>query len=367
MSDGCSPLFIVGLARSGSTLVARMIDAHPDAAIFPETHMFGVLDFVGALENFRDRWQYIVFLNEVWTSLAAYSDTAAVVWAEQGARQPEYTGATEPLLVEIGARYAALREARFWGEKTPGHALWLPAIRKLFPCAKLIFTVRDPRDVLVSYCERWNLGRFDPQFVLQAAANIRYHLDRMLQAPSFPSAQIYCVRYECLTADPEREMRDVCRFLNIEFVPEMLSFYQKHANVERETPDGVHHRLLSRPVSGERVGIFRKTFSPSLLNLIEGFLSREMGSLGYSAEAPLGVCHNAEEEKANQRAIRRYDEIASGMLRHKQRLSMRRKIWFYRHFNRALAHVGPKRLAVSGEDWRKRAASLEARGKAVPA
>ena len=72
MSDSCPPLFIVGLGRSGSTLVSRMIDAHRAAAIFPETHMFGVLDFVGALENFGDRWQHILFLNEVWANLAAY-------------------------------------------------------------------------------------------------------------------------------------------------------------------------------------------------------------------------------------------------------------------------------------------------------
>ena len=367
MSDSCPPLFIVGLGRSGSTLVSRMIDAHPAAAIFPETHMFGVLDFVGALENFGDRWQHILFLNEVWANLAAYPDPAAAVWADHAASQPDYTGPTQKLLNEIGQRYAAARQARFWGEKTPGHALWLDNIRTLFPEARVIFTIRDPRDVLVSYCERWNRGRFDPGFVMESAANIRYHLTRLLQSPAFPAEKIHWVRYESLTADPEREMHQVCRFLQIDFVPEVLSFFQKHGNVENETPDGVHHKLLSRPVTRERVGVFRKTFSPSLLNLIETFLSGEMATLGYSAEAPAQLPHSSEEEKAKIRALRCYADITNGKVRQKQRSRMQQKIWVYRHFNRLLATIPAKKLAMSSEDWRQRAASLKLRSNAVRA
>jgi hypothetical protein len=344
-----------------------MIDAHPEVAIFPETHMLGVLDFVGALESFRDSWQYILFMNEVWANLVDYSDPAATVWAEHAIRQPKYVGPTADLLHEIGRAYAIAREARFWGEKTPGHALWLTAIRTLFPSANIIFTVRDPRDVLVSYCERWNAGRCDPQFVMESAANVRYHLDRLLQAPAFPREQIHWVRYEALTADPELEMRHICRFLKVDFVPEVLTFYQRHANVEHETPDGVHHKLLSKPVSRERVGVFRRTFSPSLLSLIETFLTEEMTALGYSPEAPLHVTRTSEEHEANLKALRHYHDIAIGRIRTQQRTRMRRKIWLYRHFNRVLACVPSSRIAVSSEDWRQRAATLSLRSSAARA
>lgn len=364
LSDDCRPLFIVGLGRSGSTLVSRMVDAHPEVAIFPETHMFGLLDFLRALESFRDDWQYVLFLNEVWTNLSSYPDPAASIWASHAIAQPSYTGPTRNVLEALGSAYASVRKASIWGEKTPGHALWLADIQKLFPKAKIVFTVRDPRDVLVSYCERWNSGRFGADFVMRSAANIRYHLDRMLRAPAFPSAQIHWVRYESLVANPESEMRKICQLLGLEFHPGMLAFYQRYQNVERETPDGVHHRLLSRPVSQERVGRFRRAFSPALLSLVEEFLGNEMLSLGYSPEGSRGHVHSPEEERAKRHALRHYDEIATGKLRRQQRVRMARKMWLHRHFGPALALFPAKRLAVTRDDWVKRAASLAARSDA---
>jgi len=147
----------------------------------------------------------------------------------------------------------------------------------------------------------------------------------------------------------------------------VLSFFQKHGNVENETPDGVHHKLLSRPVTRERVGVFRKTFSPSLLNLIETFLSGEMATLGYSAEAPAHLPHSSEEEKAKIRALRCYADITNGKVRQKQRSRMQQKIWVYRHFNRLLATIPAKKLAMSSEHWRQRTASLKLRSNAVRA
>jgi hypothetical protein len=146
--------------------------------------------------------------------------------------------------------------------------------------------------------------------------------------------------------------------LGLEFHPGMLAFYQRYQNVERETPDGVHHRLLSRPVSQERVGTFRRAFSPALLSLVEEFLGSEMMSLGYSPEGSRGLVHSPEEERAKRHVLRYYDEIASGKLRRQQRVRMAGKMWLYRYFGPALSLFPSTRLAVSGDDWVKRAASL---------
>lgn len=334
-----------------------MIDAHPGVAIFPETHMFAVLDFVGALQRFSDPWQYILFLNEVWANLSGYSDPAASVWVNHAIQQPLYTGPSKPLLLDMGWAYAGVRKARVWGEKTPGHALWLPDICNLFPEAKIIITVRDPRDVLVSYCERWNAGRFETSFLMKSVANLRYHLDRLLHSPVFPAEQILWIRYEDLVADPEREMRGICKFMALEFNSRMLSFFECHQDVEQETPDGIHHRLLSRPVSRERVGTFRDAFSWEQLRLIEELLANQMAALEYARETS-PVAFSLREKAMQQRAQRRYEQIASGKIRNQQRLRMKRKIWLYRNFTGLLACFPATRLAVSSEDWRGRAQEM---------
>ena len=331
-----------------------MIDAHPQVAIFPETHIYGVLDFLGALQKFDSRWQYTLFLNEVWSNVASYSDPAAAVLAKLASENPTYQGPTKAVVEEMGRAYARARSASIWGEKTPGHALWLGDIREMFPNAKIIVTLRDPRDVLVSYCQRWNSGRFNPRFVMESAANIRFHLNCLLNGGEFPPEQVHWIRYEHLTAEPESVMRDVCRFLEVDFAPQMLTFYRSHENIERETPDGVHHRLLGHPVSRERVGRFRHALAPSLLAMLEEFLAEEMLLLGYSRETTSALTPTPAEKRAKRRGVQAYLEISSGRIRKRQRVRMRLQTWLYEHCGRLLNTFAATKLAVSPEDWRAR-------------
>ena len=82
-------------------------------------------------------------------------------------------GPTAAILERFGGAYAKAKGARIWGEKTPGHILWLPSMQALFPKAKVIVTVRDPRDVIVSYDDRWGGGRRENAFLMNTAALIR--------------------------------------------------------------------------------------------------------------------------------------------------------------------------------------------------
>jgi hypothetical protein len=65
--------------------------------------------------------------------------------------------------------------------------------------------------------------------------------------------------------------------------------------------------------------------------------------------------------------LRHYDEIAAGKLRRQQRVRMAGKMWLHRHFGPALALFPSTRLAVTRDDWLKRAARLAARSDATGA
>jgi hypothetical protein len=249
-----------------------MLDAHSKIAIFPETWWYVVLDRLGCIAEFSDRWQSSLFFNEVWKNLKAYRDPAARIVADEAAKRPRYTGPTVRVLEQLGQAYARERHATIWGEKTPAHVLWLPQIQNLFPRARVFFMVRDPRDVLVSYDDRWNRGRRDTGYLLKTAALLKFYLLHLLHRRVFPWEQLHWVKYESLTAHPAEELKRICNFLGIDFEASMLDFYQAYEAVEEELPEGRHHRLLSKPATTEHIGRYREAFDPSQIALVERLL-----------------------------------------------------------------------------------------------
>lgn len=352
-SSSDSPVFIVGLSRGGTTLLSRMLDAHSNVAILPETWWYVVLDRLGCIEEFTNPWQTSLFFNEVWENLKSYRDPAARVVAGEASKQPRYVGPTVRVLEKLGQAYANERHARIWGEKTPGHALWLPEIRDLFPRARVLFMVRDPRDVLVSYDNRWNRGRRDTRYLINTAALLKFYLAHLLYHPSFPPEQVRWVKYESLTAQPAAELEQVCRFLGIDFEPSMLAFYQQHEHENvQEMEEGRHHWLLRRPATTEHIGRYRQVFSSSQIALVERLLGEEMEALGYALSNGNGRVFASYEEKALGKAEAYYRQMLSGDIRKRLRRRGNLKLRTYQVFGRALDLVPSLRVATTQGDWR---------------
>jgi O-antigen/teichoic acid export membrane protein len=355
-----SPVFIVGLSRSGTTLLSRMLDAHTSIAILPETWWYVVLDRLGCIEEFTDHWQYVLFCNEVWDNLKSYKDCAASIVAWEASRQPRYVGPTARVLEGFGRAYASQRNARIWGEKTPGHALWLPQIYAMFPRAKILFTFRDPRDVLVSYDDRWNKGRRDTEYLASTSALLKYYLKHLLHDTSFPPEQIHWVKYESLTAQPATVLREVCHFLGIEFEPAMLAFHKQHKNVEEDMPEGRYHLLLSKPAITEHIGRYQQAFSLSQMALVERILLDEMHVLGYSGSNRNGHVFTAKEERAFRRAEVYYQRMVSGEIRRRLRRRGQLKLAAYQIFGRSLDLLPSLRIATTPRQWHLMAKGVDA-------
>lgn len=346
-----SPVFIVGMSRSGTTLLSRMLDAHSEIAIFPETWLYVVLDHLGCIEKFSSPWQTALFFREVWKSLGSYKDSAARVLAKVAAEEAKYVGPTAVVLEKLGQAYATERHARIWGEKTPGHALWLREIRDLFPQARILSMVRDPRDVVVSYDDRWGQSRRDTEYVTSTAALLKHFLAHLLHRPGFPPDQIHWVKYEALTAQPQTELERVCTFLGVEFEPRMLMFYRRHQDVGSEMTDGHHHDLLSKPATTEKIGRYREALTPAQIALVERLLRDEMRVLGYPLSENEGQMLTPAEERSFEKAQDDYRQMASGVIRNRFRRRGRLKLMAYKIFGRTLGLVPSWRVATTARDW----------------
>jgi hypothetical protein len=219
--DPAAPIFVVGTPRSGTTLFAAMLDAHPRIACGPETAFFRFATTRERRRILHDRnWpeQAVRFLLSLrrlraGSVLEAYGLTEGDVRTELAGQPPSLQSVLEAIVVPHARRQGKPR----WVEKTPVHVMHVEELRQLWPRSTIFRVVRDPRAVAASTVR----VPFGPGSATGAAYLWRHHDEAALAFfTSDPRART--IRYEDLVADPEAVLRDVCALLGEAFAPEML-------------------------------------------------------------------------------------------------------------------------------------------------
>ncbi len=209
--SGADLCFLVGMPRSGTTLLDTMLSAHPQVVSIEEQ---------ATLEHVI--WQLT-------HTSAGYPGAIEGLGADDVA-------ALRRLYRSACARHLGTRSAPLVLDKLPLRCLHVGLIRRLFPQARILFALRHPGDVVLS------------SFMQQYAPNEAFiHFDTLQD-----STRMYCrvlafweraaaqldlnlhyLRYEDLIAEPARTLADVCRFLGIEPDPAMLDDAARKATRER--------------------------------------------------------------------------------------------------------------------------------------
>ena len=145
---------VVGSPRSGTSLLAVMLDSHPALAIPPETAFIAqIASLQGPPEVVREHFLEIVTTDRItvsnWTDFGLDRDALR-----------ERLEAIKPFTVAAGLRafYALYAEGEGkarCGEKTPGYVFLMPQIAALLPEAHFIHVIRDPGDTALSWRKTW--------------------------------------------------------------------------------------------------------------------------------------------------------------------------------------------------------------------
>ena len=192
------PVFIVGMYRSGTTLMERMLDASPQVRALGE-----LTDFTSAMRYATDHY------------CKGPLDQAMVE------RAPDIDFA------DVGQRYLAgvawrLGGERFFTDKLPSNFLNLGFICRALPQAKILHMVRDPMETCFSNLRELfsevNAHTYDQREM--ADYFLQYRRLMAHWHATFPG-QILDVDYTRLTADPEATIREVAAFAGIDYVDAM--------------------------------------------------------------------------------------------------------------------------------------------------
>ena len=206
------PLFPIGAARSGTTIVARILDAHPEILMTNETTVFLQLSHI--IEKSRDGIKSGVIYGKEYHEL----------WADH---LLEYA---KDLIEEYYAKIAAQRNAqqlKYWGDKHPHHSSCLSFIDNLYPEARYIYILRDPRDVACSIA-KMNSGSFVQALSAWKSFTIKY--ERFIE--KLDPGRIYYLRYEELVGDYTKGCRQLLTWLGLDFPVQVEKFLTQYKNID---------------------------------------------------------------------------------------------------------------------------------------
>jgi tetratricopeptide (TPR) repeat protein len=196
-----SPVFLLGFPRTGTTLAESALAAHPGVVSLEERNTLeaGVRAFMGDAVSLANLWRA--------------SDADLAPYREDYWRCVRNFGVDPTGKVFI--------------DKNPFNTLKIPLIHRLFPRARYVFAVRDPRDVVLScYRRRFNLNPSTFE-LLDLKRTAAFYDGAMRMAENLRGALGLAWRpliYERLVADFEGEMRALCDFIGVDWRPELAQF-----------------------------------------------------------------------------------------------------------------------------------------------
>lgn len=252
-----------------------MLDSHPALAIPPETHIVPML-----LRRGTDRgggWTPGRFVRAATSSgfLAKWGLDRVELEALVGS--PSVTSAADAVRA-MYQWYARTQSKPYAGDKTPNYVGELGLLAKAFPTARFVHLVRDPRDVAASFRR---VG-FEPHPGV-TALRWRRIVDRWDAASNSLAPRLLEVRYEDLVCDPERVVREVCAFIDLEFDAAMLTYAQRADDVLAGVDDpSLHERVREPPRWAPR---WPQELSPVEVAGIERLVGDRLVARGYGPVA----------------------------------------------------------------------------------
>jgi hypothetical protein len=283
------PIFIVGPPRSGTTLMAKILGRHSRIFMPGETHFFDdIYSRRRELGDLRNGDSVGRVMSRVRTLYARYNEKPDQERVNRILREREAVeklracvSYEEILSCFMELQMRILGKAR-WGNNVPKDIFHIKEIVSFYPDAKIVVCIRDVRDFLCSYQNKWTVSSdangdrlrrlYHPiltSLLWTASAKQILHLRKLV-----PPENCLIVRYEKLVANPETVVRDICRFIGEAFEENML-------NVEEQNSS---FAVQQNGIYSSSVGRWRRALTNEEVYTAQLITKKYLVKLGYATE-----------------------------------------------------------------------------------
>ncbi|MBN1953999.1 MAG: sulfotransferase [Anaerolineae bacterium] len=275
------PIFIVGVHRSGTTLLRYMLNSHSRIYIPPESDFIANFFLRRPSGELSER-RIAQLLDTVFTRYRFVGEwqgdppTAAAFIAAM----PERTPAA--FLDTLYGTYARQNDAVRWGDKTPIYASYVDLIHRILPQAQFIHIIRDARDAALSMLDKYEKEEFHVDVFFAARNWVRRIRKAQRDGARLPAHLYHEVRYEDLVQNPQHQLEVICDFLGERFEPAMLTHHR--AARERVPADSHFFDNVRNPTTRQRIGRWRAGLAPRDQRLVQFVCGQLMDELDYERE-----------------------------------------------------------------------------------
>jgi hypothetical protein len=288
-----SPIFVIGNSRSGTTLMARILNKHSEIYFMNETHFYD--------DQWKLRTNFDVYakkdllraINQMLTiqkkdyyrksEYEEYPEEAEEVYRNYLDKNRRDYSSFILAFMEVEARR---QNKTIPGDQTPRHAFAIEGLIELFNDSKFVHMVRDPRAIMLSQKNKWKAAvrKNQPKFEIWRTRT-NYHpitmsilwnkvIDEVAKAQGkYGERVIKTVIFEELTGRPQEVVRDVCNFLGIEYSENMLDVDVSMSSNAEKGGRGIDKDIANKWVEG---------LSPTEVFIVEKICGTRMMKQGYT-------------------------------------------------------------------------------------
>lgn len=176
-------------------------------------------------------------------------------------------------------------EIQIIGDKNPDYAMHIGSLLDIFPDAKVIHILRDYRANIVSN-RKWF-----PRKKIMVIAQKWLLYNQYIEKPKRKNPHLfYTIRYEDLVENPEKYCKEICEFIGIDFISEMLHFHSRISDEkEKRGKDTLHVKLLDtlhanlvKPINRDNVDSWKNEMTQEemiIADFVDGKFAKRYGYL----------------------------------------------------------------------------------------
>lgn len=272
-------MFVLGCPRSGTTLLYYMLLSSGGFAVYrEESHVFNIIAPKFALASRKSREK----LMKRWLKSIYFENSGLDAQTIEKKILEDCHNAGDFLRI-VMEEIARQQNVSRWADTTPEHLLYIPAIKKAFPDALIIHSIRDGRDVALSMDKLHWLRPFpwDKQHSLMVHGLYWEWIVRHGRRDGKLFGDDYMeIRFEDLISRPHETLASIGHFIDHDLD------YDRIRQVGLGSV-GNPNTSFGTEVSGGQfspVGRWKKSFSPQQLEMFEGLVGPFLRELGYATE-----------------------------------------------------------------------------------